>query len=304
MKIIGLFLFFLMAFSVYSNGRREIPLVNEQNMQLENAISLEIDYRSEEVVLFINSTNSIIVREYMSENNIDYYANITHTGNTLSIKRGDRPVSLGLFGSFFARVEVYLPEHFIQNIDITTASGRIILPENITISQVKLQSSSGSISGGSITGDIIAKASSGSISFGIISGNASIESMSGRITVEKLSGSLIAKASSGSINAGMITGNAILVTSSGRIQSSFDRIIGDISLTSRSGRIDLKIPQNSEFNFSARRTSGNLSTPFSEKLFSPVSDRRLAEGIIGDNNPSNNISIGTTSGSISVQWNN
>ena len=303
MKVIVSFLvFFFMVFSVYSNGNREIPLVNEQNIAFEKITNIEISYRSDEIILLTSRTNSVIIKEYMSINNSNYYSNINNDGNRLSIRRGNRPISLGFFNSFYARIEVYIPEHLIQDVTLTTTSGRIIVSDNFTLSRLNLQTTSGSISNNSVTGNIIAKSTSGSINLGIIVGNVSIESTSGRITIDQLSGSLKAKSSSGSINAGTVNGDVYAETTSGRIYSSFIEINGNISLTSTSGKIELIIPQNSEFNFTARRTSGNLSTPFSERLFSPVSDRRLAQGIIGENNPNNNINIRTTSGSISVQW--
>ncbi|MDR2792808.1 MAG: hypothetical protein LBB43_07095, partial [Spirochaetaceae bacterium] len=54
--------------------------------------------------------------------------------------------------------------------------------------------------------------------------------------------------------------------------------------------------------FSSETSSGGLSTPFPEKLFSPLSDKKSVQGITGGDAPTKNISVKTNSGSIKINW--
>jgi DUF4097 and DUF4098 domain-containing protein YvlB len=96
-------------------------------------------------------------------------------------------------------------------------------------------------------------------------------------------------------------------TASGGIRCTAAENAGDISITSSSGSVVLNLPRNFPFNFSSKTSSGSLRTPFPDRLFSPVSDRKLIQGVIDNDNTSrnqieNNINIMTGSGSIRINW--
>jgi DUF4097 and DUF4098 domain-containing protein YvlB len=239
-------------------------------------------------------------------------------------------------------VEVYLPKSYTKNIKIKASSGKIEGGDIDTHSEISLETSSGNISVNTITANTVKlRASSGNIIFDEINGNVSTESSSGNITLGQINGNLTAAASSGSIKGDTVHGNADIRTKSGGIifgsvdgditaASSSGRITlnrvtgsvtakassgainctvtenaGDISLTTSSGRVTLDVPRNFVFNFSSRTSSGRLSTPFSEKLFSPLSDKHSVRGIIGNETTSNdtpNVNIQTSSGAIKINW--
>jgi DUF4097 and DUF4098 domain-containing protein YvlB len=243
------------------------------------------------------------------------------------------------FNNLRTRVEIYIPVPLTQEISIKTISGRIAASDDYVCSRITLQTSSGGISVNTLTariaditsisgsircerinGNINTKAASGSIYLGIVEGDVSIETISGRITLNRITGSLNSKTSSGAIAGEIIngdvsakttsgeirftgiTGKIDAETTSGRIDCSVNQIVGDISLRTTSGGVELVIPQNSIFNFTARTSSGHLSTPFSDKLFMPVSERGMTQGIIGNGTPNINVNIRTNSGSINIKW--
>jgi hypothetical protein len=114
--------------------------------------------------------------------------------------------------------------------------------------------------------------------------------------------------SSGSISINKITAKTVnLKASSDSIDYKVTENTGDISITSSSSSVSLNIPRNFAFNFSSRISSSSLQTPFSDKLFNPVSDRNSVQGIIYGNNASENqslrnINIKATSSSIRINW--
>ena len=289
MKRFGFVFTFIMLNLVYAfcGGIQDKRLVNVQEIELNHFDEIEIQYRSEEVVIFSNNSEEFILKEYMTENNSGYYAKIINSGNKLIVEAGQRPVRL--FNLFGARIEVYIPISN-KNITIKTSSGSIKAAGEYNASLMVIESSSGNISVNSITADIINfKTSSGSINCQNANGNSTIET------------------SSGSIVCSIINSDLFIKSSSGNIHCITNENAKDIKITTSSGSVILDIPKNFSFNFSSRSSSGSLNTPFSDKLFSPVSDKNYIQGVIDRNNTSenqitNNISIRTSSGSIRANW--
>jgi DUF4097 and DUF4098 domain-containing protein YvlB len=237
------------------------------------------------------------------------------------------------------KIEVF-DEYSLSKINLESTSGSISV--NTIIAEMSgIKTTSGGIHGENINGDVDIRTSSGAIKFGNIKGNATIGSSSGAIDINQVTGNLTARSTSGSINCKKAAGNTEVSTTSGKIvlytingevstESTSGRIelnlvncgvtaknssggiycivngnAGNISLATTSGGIGLDLPKDLVFNFSSKTSSGSLSTPFRDRLFIPVSDKKLVEGVIGGENiPVNSphISIKTTSGAMNINW--
>ena len=282
--VFSVFILFFLAFSAFCSGNLE--LVNNQVIELDNINDIKILYSSEKVSIFMGTADTLIIKEYMSENNSEYFADINVKGNILTVEKGKRPV-WPLVNFFNRRLEIYLPVSYSNNINVKTSSGSIDTAD-LFCSKITIESSSGKILVNSITAETInIKSSSGRIEAGSVNGNISAETSSGNIELKKVTGSLNAKTSSGSISCTIIES------------------AGNISLNTSSGAVRLNLPQSLNFNFSSRTSSGRLTTPFSDRLSSPVTDRNLSQGIIGGSNGLINIpsiDIKTSSGSIRIEW--
>jgi DUF4097 and DUF4098 domain-containing protein YvlB len=303
MKIVFFVLIFasLAGGSAYCNGIMEMELVNEQKIELDNIDIIEILYHSEEIVLLKSSTDSLIIKEYMNSDNDNFYAKITNLSNKLTIISGHH-LAFRLFYILRARIEVYIPELAAKELTIKTTSGNIVAAEEYSCSKINMTSVSGSIAVNTITADMVnASTISGSIRCDKIAGNITAQTTSGNISLGIVEGDVSAKSPSGHIELNRVMGAITAETTSGRIQCSTAEKGGNISLVSISGSIHLGIPQNNIFTFSSRTIGGTLSTPFSDKLFTPLSDRRSVQGAIGGEN-GQIITIRTTSGPIKVYW--
>jgi DUF4097 and DUF4098 domain-containing protein YvlB len=223
---------------------------------------------------------------------------------------------------FRARIEIYLPSSYPHPLSVKTSSGSIKVDSDYACSDLHLEVSSGSISFNAITAESLSlKAVSGSIHGKGLTGDIDLRASSGSINVERIEGDVDATASSGSITFGQVDGRAAVKVNSGRIKvdtlagaltadassgsirCGVTALTGDLSLTVVSGSVNLDLPRTAAFNFSARTSTGGLSTPFSGRLSSPASDRRLVQGVIGDDPaPSYEIRIRAGSGSIRVDW--
>jgi hypothetical protein len=303
-----IFVFMFMALnlaSAYCAGVSENP-VNVQEIDLRHIDDITISYKSEDVVLFKNNSDTLIIKEYMSKGNSDYYAVITNSQNKLVVEAGRRPIP-SLVGTFTGRVEIYIPVSN-KKIAVKTSSGKIEGNDEYIASSLDIECSSGSISVNSIIAETINfRATSGSIRSRAVNGNTTVHTSSGSIFMGGISGNISAEASSGSIELDSLNGAVNASASSGSINCSVTENAGDISITSSSGSVSLNLPKKHAFTFSSRTSSGSLRTPFSDKLFSPISDRNSVQGVINDDNiPENqklkNIDIKTTSGSIRINW--
>jgi DUF4097 and DUF4098 domain-containing protein YvlB len=328
----------LYAGTAYGGGLSEEDLVNVQEISLERVTGIEVAYRWEKIVIRQNDADTFVIKEYMNKNDPRYYARLSNAGNTVMVERGRRP--FGFFiNTFDVRAEVFVPQSYSGAITIKTASGGIEAPgaficqkinietasghiriNRIAAGAVHLQASSGGIRAERVEGNLTVKTTNGSITVGSVEGDAAAESSSGDIRLEQITGSLRAKTASGGIRSGPAGGNAFAEAASGSID--LDTVSGnitakttsgsircragdnaeEISLESSSGGVTLELPRNFSANFSSRTSSGVLSAPFSETLFSQVSAPKTVRGITGGNNPVKNIAIKTTSGSIRVRW--
>jgi len=331
--------FFIYAISISAFGGGDLELVNTQEIELDNIIDVKILYSSEKVSVFMGTANTLIIKEYMNEDNNKYFAKINKSGNTVTIENGQRPFR-PILNLFNRRLEVYLPVSYGNMTLIRTSSGNIDTSDLLS-SGITIESSSGKITVKSITADDInIKTSSGGIDIDVVSGKVSVESSSGRIDIKqakgvltsrnssgsihgeniqgdtnlytssggivfgKIIGNVSAESSSGNIKLNAVTGSVNAKTTSGGIDCTVDESAGNVTLNTTSGGVKLFLPVNLNFSFSSRTLSGRLTTPFSGSLSNPVSDRSLTQGVIGGNNSENipSVNIRTNSGFIRVEW--
>jgi hypothetical protein len=270
----------------YCGGLTEENLVNVQEINVNGVNNIEVSYRWERISLFSGTTDTLIIKEYMSRDNSRYYAVVSNVDGKLTVTRGRRPWGI-LINTFDVRVEVYLPVSYRNAVTIKATSGKIDAAGELICGNIAIENSSGDILLNAVTTESARfKTRSGRIAAGPVSGEVSAESSSGRIELDMAGGALTAKATSGSI------------------RCTVSENTGGISLTTSSGSVTLNVPQTLGFNFSSRTSSGSVSTPFPGKLFSPVSDRHTVQGVVNSESaeavPA--INIRTTSGSVRVRW--
>ena len=287
-----------------ANEEAEEELVNKREIPIGQINTIAIHYRSEAVTLLRHNSDTIVIREYMSRNDSDFFAKLTHSGNELIIT-GRRPMQW--LSPFRSRVEISIPASD-KNVTIRTSSGRIKVLGEHTVSLLEIESSSGRISVNSVTADRVKiETSSGTIAVGSINGDVSVRSSSGRIELNQVFGSLTANTTSGRIELDKVSGTVDISSSSGAIRCTVTENAGDISITTSSGGVVLNLPNNFAFNFLSRTSSGMLHTPFTDQLAIPLADRNTVQGVIvGDNiyagQIHRNINIRTSSGSVRVNW--
>ncbi|MDR2900470.1 MAG: DUF4097 domain-containing protein [Treponema sp.] len=326
----------VIGFSAYCGGLSEEDLVNEKIISLDGIHNISISYQNDRVTVLKSDTSSLILKEYMSEDKLDYYAKINTEGGNLSIDSGRRPIMS--YGNFFARAEIYVPEFYDEKLSIKTDNGSIIIDSvngminartsNASINvknvdgTIEARTSNGSIDLDSVKGNVSAQTSNGSIDLknvdGIVDvrtnngrividsviGNTNAETSSGSIVLTHVDGAVDARSSNGSIRINSVKGKIDAETSNAKIECTLDDVAGDITLSTNNASIDLNIPSNMDFQFTARTTNGRVRTSFDEALSRSANDDHLYRGIVGRGiDPSIAIDLKTENGSILVDWN-
>jgi DUF4097 and DUF4098 domain-containing protein YvlB len=255
-------------------AQEDLPLVNTVSLNLAEVKNLSINYADDEVILRESGTAELIIREYMKKDRSRYYANVSRSGESLSIKRGQRP---WFSWNWKTRVEISLPRSFRENLRLSIASGtfrsEMDLAEYKTIDvsassgsmsyrrlsaetvSVRLASgsldiegiggnsfvsvSSGRLQIGSLSGgEHRIKTASGRMRIGPVQGDSTIEISSGGLSIEGLKGNAAIKVHSGNLQIGELTGISHRIrTSSG--QARIEQVRGSLYIDSSSGSIDI-----------------------------------------------------------------
>jgi hypothetical protein len=300
---------FAVTFSAFAfcKGAVELNLVNTREINLGQITTIDISYHDGNVALFMGDSDVFIIKEFMNKDNSGYYARITDSVNEIKIESGNRPIGI-IFSVFKAGLELYLPKSYVGNIIIKTRDGIIQADDSYTFSTLTLESSDGNISLNRVIADTVSlKTNDGKIYCRNIQGAAKVNVHDGTVVFETIDGDLSADISDGRIDVKKATGMVTVNAKDANTECAVTETTGDISLTSSDGNITLDIPRNLAFHFNARISDGRLSTPFSERLVRPYTDKKLIQGDIGitnslDNTVPVNINIKTTDGSVKVNW--
>jgi DUF4097 and DUF4098 domain-containing protein YvlB len=214
----------------------EPPLVNSETLNMAGLKNLSIDYADDEVFIRESETGDLVLKEYMKTDRSQYYARISQSGDRLTIKRGRRP---WFNWNWKARIEIYLPRSFRENIRISTGSGSLqaetdlldyktidvsvssgsVFYKRLSAETASVRLSSGSLDIGAVEGTSFISISSGRLRIGEVSGpEHRLKTSSGRMRVDSVRGDSTIEISSGGIAIGRIEGNAAIEVQSGNIQ--------------------------------------------------------------------------------------
>lgn len=144
----------------------------------------------------------------------------------------------------------------------------------------KIETSSGTVRiSGENTGDIKIKTTSGDITWlDSNAKNVQVDTSSGKTTLTGLAGDLELKSSSGDP----------------KVQ--FGRLEGQVKIETTSGRVEVKLPEGSEFNLSCHTNSGSIKVKGFEVTTSGKNTEDELTGTVGSNK--NTVRIETSSGDI------
>jgi DUF4097 and DUF4098 domain-containing protein YvlB len=287
-----LVLFLAMAGALRGYAAADLSLVNTQTISLSGIDTLSIGYGSGEVILRESETGDLLIKEFMKQNRPRYYANISQSGGTLTIKQGRRP----WFNWFWeARMEVYLPASFRENIRISNASGSFRSEMDLLeYKTIDINVGSGSVSLNRLSaGTLSVRVSSGDLDIISAGGNSFISLSSGRLQIGELSGfDHRLKTSSGHMRIDTIQGRSVIELSSGGMM--IGDLTGDADMEIKSGTLQI-----AALTGTAHRFTSSSGRTIIEKVRGRV-EGEVSSGSLSIENFSGEGSFGLSSGNATL----
>lgn len=253
------------------NGSANLELANRQVFTADEFNKLSVEYSSEGITILESMDGTIVLEEYMQNWEENMLAEISQSGDGISIKHGYRPNGLSIFNGFRAQIKLYLPKEWLGDVHINTSSGGIHSDDSFSINSLFARTNSGGIRLSEITaeGDINLETSSGGVSAEslIAGGDMALATNSGGITIDGAAAQNInATASSGGIRFGEATANTIdCKNNSGTI--TFEELNGRYELENTSGGIRIE----GGINYGNAKTSSGGITAETDQMIGNIS---------------------------------
>lgn len=276
----------------------QAALKNEKEIEASGIANIEIDYSSQDVIVYAGEPGRILIKEFLRDSTEN--ASVTVNGDTLSCRAGKS------YPSFFMtnrweKIEIYLPPDYAGRLSIQTSSGDIRTDAHWDLLEFEAQASSGDIRIKEVTAQTIkAETSSGDIRFEKAGGECEMTASSGDITVLSGKGGGSFETSSGDITVKGIAGKLEAEASSGDIELEAEELSGDMEVNTTSGDMKILLPADSSFDYQGSSNSGDISTSFDDSLNYNKKGNR-AEGTWG-NGPAVKVRTSASSGDTRIAW--
>jgi len=228
------------------------------------------------IVINTVSTDVKIIPAEDKNITVDFYGNITsnlaknNPRLNADINNGilnisiiyPRTITLGFFNISRLYLDVYIPDSFLKDLEVTTVSGDINA-KGFTGENIQIKSTSGELAA-----DMI-----------------SVKTL----VLESISGDIVLKNTESETNS--------IHTISGEVNVSFKSILDTLKINTTSGDVQLFLPDNSQFSFNLGSISGDIKNNFDSKI--SFADERNLKGSVGKS--AFDISVNTTSGEIMIE---
>ncbi|WP_407880275.1 DUF4097 family beta strand repeat-containing protein [Furfurilactobacillus entadae] len=239
-----------------------LSMVNEVTFSPETIDRINFDYVNSSVrVLPNHTTDTIILREYMSRANTSYFAHTDVNNGTLTIKSGKRPHLLPLR----IRTQLLIPMSFTGDLLLNVRSGVAKLTDLTMLNQVRTVINSGTlqVDGGHMK-DLDIENSSGNVKLRHLTVDGLLRSRvhSGSTRLDDVKAKTFdLVANSGIVRGTALAGAGSIQAKSGTINLDFSGLTGNLDTSATSGTIKLHFAPGTEYNFDLDAESGAVSGP-------------------------------------------
>lgn len=192
---------------------------------------------------------------------------VNRTGNNISIQKPNVNHVFNMFSSFNRResIVIYIPLEYENEVRVKTVSGTICL-DGINLSQIECGSTSGDIEMNlmDIENEVILETVSGDIKLDEVKSNKiDINTTSGGIKLRDNKVKFIdASTTSGDVKFQGLGNYFKINTTSGKVEIELEEMFEEITSSSVSGDIRIKIPENDGFKLKYSTISGDLKSDF------------------------------------------
>lgn len=272
-------------------------LANEVCFSLDGISDVTISYDEEEVTFYESEDDTLVLKEYMTDPDSSYYAQIVQRRDSIQISEGGKPL---LHDGFSRYIEVYLPASYHDDLTVTTTDGDIDLT-NIALSldDLRIDSTAGVVQlHDAVSQTIHLSSTSGVLELGRLRANTiRIDTTSGNTTCETLSGTVTYTTTSGNAYIESSTGSgSYKANNSGDLHVAYSDVTGDLSFYNKNGDIHVALPADLEFSLAATTKNGSISTALQEGVSTDGSSTNITVG----EHPTVTVTVETKNGNMEV----
>lgn len=243
-----------------------LKLVNEKTFDLSEIENLDVNYKFVKVAVLPTDGSQLVLREYMSRDNPNYYAHTKVSDGVISIHEGNYPKLLPLK----VRVQLLVPNNFIGGLRLVNYAGTATLADLKGLKALKIELKSGNTRLKNISADnlaIIVKSGSARLSNVKSNQLLKINVSSGTIKFNNLlAQEFDITDHSGSIRGNGLVGSGRLQSHSGSVSVGVKDLTGDLNLDSKSGTIKVYSDQALSYKFDLSANSGTVVAPMNAVL--------------------------------------
>lgn len=297
-RMFALLLYVFVLYCMSACGKQQTAkLANEMVFPLEGIKSVAISYDDETVTFFEGESDSLIIREYMSENKKAYRARVNQGMGSIQVSEGEKP----FFQKGFIRyVEVYLPQSYSGNLEVTATDGCIDMSEvEVSLKSFRVDCTSGIFELKKASAEEIYFSSTrGKLELGDIEGEQiRIETTQGEVSCERGKGNITYTSTSGNAEFRSVSGAGVYrAENSGKLAVVYEEVTGDLSFYNKNDEVEIELPAKLSFAFEAVTKNGSIQTNFQEEL--SVNSNQVS-GTVG-NAPEVTVKVETKNGNIRV----
>lgn len=242
------------------NDDLKAELINTKEWAISELTEIQVIYNHDSIRVIPSETQNIVLKEYLSENDPQYYAGTSIADSTLKIEGGSRPDSK----NYVSNIELYVPAEFKGTINLTTNLGELWV-ENITATKFILKANNGGIRVADSKGILDCNLGIGLLNVKNVTATKFVlRANNGDIRITDSNGDLDCELKIGDITVtgGNITG--AVTSKNGSVTFSPDKIDGNIQVTSELGFIKATLPKDSSFVITATTKMSNIVNQFSD----------------------------------------
>ncbi|MDR1108816.1 MAG: DUF4097 domain-containing protein [Spirochaetaceae bacterium] len=231
----------LQGFALENTGADQTKAAN-----IAEITAIIVSYTSVHLTLLENDTDQLIIKEYINQEEPANLGTIVLEGSVLFIT-GSSHFSLP---ETAPRLELSIPRSYRGNCNFSLSSGTITAEGELTLANLGIELSDGSVTLGLVSAENIRiKSAKGTIK---------IEYITGKMRMETINGSILIRAA---------RGEGTFQTSLGRIMVGLESVTGDLLFETGIGAIALSLPREFSFFVDALTGSGNIRLDSPDKQY-------------------------------------
>ena len=254
---------------------------NVLTLPIATVKNLQIGYHGETLHLFKSKETDLIIKEYIGGlEGSEYYGKVTANRFKTTVRYGRREEV-----NKDTHVEIYLPESWAGELQVSTQYGDIITEEDWK------------------TDRFVAEATQGIISLKEVQApRIRLVTSSGEIHIEHAVGFTDIHTVSGAIHADVIDGGASLETSDSIIDATFHSLSNIIEAETLNGSIALRLPKGYGMKIDGVSKRGDITSNMEElEIRTKPGNIRVISGMVGKK-PFQRVSVSDINGNISLDW--